>query len=92
VRAELFKNFSIGWTIRLNLLISGGRGRDLKPVYIPGFGNGGKNVSAGINYYLVWSIRYKTQRVITKKEVQQEEEEPEQQPATNSPEGVMPSP
>ncbi len=91
VRTELFRNFSIGWTIRLNLLISGGNGKDIKPVYIPGFGNGSKSVSAGVNYYIVWSIPYKIRQVITKKEIPQEEEEPVQEPSQNQPsEGFTP--
>jgi hypothetical protein len=28
VKTEIFRNFSMGWTIRLNLLISGGEGKD----------------------------------------------------------------
>lgn len=86
VRSELFRNVSIGWTIRLNLLLSAGTGKNVRPVYIPGFGNGGKSTSAGINYYIVWSIPYKTKRVIIKKEVPQEEEETEQEsPSTTQP-------
>jgi hypothetical protein len=86
VRAELFKNFSIGWTIRLRFLISGGGGKDLRPVYFPGFGDGGKNVSAGFNYYLTWNIPFKKIRVITKVPPPEEPEEsgeetaPAQQP------------
>ena len=59
LRTELFKNFSIGWTLRLRILLYGGTRRDLKPVYIPGYGNGTKSFSPGINYYFTWSIPYK---------------------------------
>ncbi len=85
VRTELFKNLSIGWTIRLRLLVSGGGGKDLRPIYFPGFGNSGKTVNTGMNYYIVWSIPYKTKRVITIPEVQEEEteEEPTQTPQPN---------
>jgi hypothetical protein len=75
VKTELFRNFSIGWTIRLRMLISGGGGKDLRPIYFPGFGPGGKTVNAGINYYLVWNIPYRTKRVIIKKEVPEETEQ-----------------
>jgi hypothetical protein len=81
VRTELFKNFSMGWTIRLKLLISGGGGKDLSPIYFPGYGNGGNRTAAGISYFLTWNIRYKTKTVITKPEVPEEPEETE-------PEGV----
>lgn len=79
VRTELFRNFSIGWNIRLKLLISGGGGRDLKPIYFPGYGSGGKRTAAGISYYLVWNIPYRTKTVITKPEIQEEPEEMEQE-------------
>lgn len=87
MRAELFRNFSIGWNVRLRLLISGGGAKEVAPVYIPGFGTGGKNTSAGINYYMVISIPYRTKTVITKKEVPQEEEETEQKPEEQSSSG-----
>ncbi len=83
VRTELFRNVSIGWSIRLRLLISGGGGKDLRPIYFPGFGNSSKGTNAGINYYLLWSIPYKSKRVIIKPEVKEEEPEeemPEREP------------
>jgi hypothetical protein len=73
VKTEIFRNFSMGWTIRLNLLISGGGGRDLRPIYFPGYGNGGKRTAAGISYFITWNIPYKTKTVITKPEVVEEE-------------------
>jgi hypothetical protein len=73
VKTEIFRNFSIGWTIRLKLLISGGGGRDLRPIYLPGYGNGGKQSAAGISYFITWNIPYKTKTVITKPEVIEEE-------------------
>lgn len=85
VRTELFRNFSIGWNIRLKLLISGGGGRDVKPIYFPGYGNGGKKTAAGISYYLMWNIPFKTIRVITKPEIPEETEEVEGEPANNAP-------
>lgn len=77
VKTEIFRNFSMGWTIRLKLLISGGEGKDLRPIYFPGYGNGGKRTAAGISYFLTWNIPYKTKTVITKPEVPEETEEPE---------------
>jgi hypothetical protein len=77
VKTELFKNFSMGWTIRLKLLISGGGGKDLRPIYFPGYGNGGNRTTAGISYYFTWNIPYKTKTVITKPEVPEETVEPE---------------
>lgn len=58
-RAELFNNLYIGWAVRLRLLVHSGAGKDVKAIYIPGFGNGSKSFSPGINYFLIWSIPYK---------------------------------
>jgi hypothetical protein len=74
-RAEVFKNFSIGWAVRLRLLLHTGTGKDMKPVYFPGFGAAGKKFSPGINYFLVWNIPFKTIKAIIKKEEPEEEEE-----------------
>ncbi len=73
VKTEIFRNFSMGWTIRLKLLISGGGGKDLRPIYFPGYGNGGRRTTAGISYFLTWNIPYKTKTVITKPEAIEEE-------------------
>lgn len=75
VRAEVFRNFSIGWTVSLRFLLSAGTGKDLRPVYFPGFGNGAKSFSTGLSYFLVWNIPYKKITVITKKEVPAETDE-----------------
>jgi hypothetical protein len=82
VKTEIFRNFSMGWTVRMKLLISGGGGRDLTPVYFPGYGNGGKRTAAGISYFITWNIPYKTKTVITKPEPV--EEEPEETSAQES--------
>jgi len=80
VKTEIFRNFSMGWTIRLKMLISGGGGKDLRPIYFPGYGNGGRRTTAGISYFLTWNIPYKTKTVITKPEaVEEETDETEQE-------------
>jgi hypothetical protein len=75
VRAEVFKNFSIGWTISLRMLLYASTGKDLRSIYFPGFGNGGKTVSTGLNYFIVWNIPYKKINAIIKKEVPEETED-----------------
>jgi hypothetical protein len=75
VRAEVFKNLSMGWTVRLKLLLSGGGGKDLRPISIPGYGNGGRITNAGISYFITWNIPYKTKTVIIKPELPDEEDE-----------------
>jgi len=75
VRAEIFKNLSMGWTIRLKLLLSGGGGKDLRPISIPGYGNGGRITNGGISYFITWNIPYKTKTVIIKPELPDEDDE-----------------
>jgi hypothetical protein len=75
VRAEILKNLSIGWTISLRMLLYTGTGKDLRPIYFPGFGNGAKAVTTGLNYFIVWNIPYKKINVIIRKEVPEEVDE-----------------
>lgn len=82
MRAEIFRNFSMGWSISLRMLLYSGKYEGLKPVYIPGFGNAQKRVSAGFSYFIVWNMHYKKIRVITKKEEPEEPDETEE--PTNS--------
>jgi hypothetical protein len=72
VRAEIFKNFSVGWTISIRALVYTSTGKDLKPVYFPGYGDGAKSITAGMSYYLVWNIPYKKIKAIMKKEAPEE--------------------
>jgi hypothetical protein len=66
VRAELFRNFSMGWNVSLRLLVHCNSGEDLKPVMIPGFGDGSRKINPGIHYFVVWNIPYRKIHVITK--------------------------
>lgn len=75
VRAEVFKNISMGWTVRLKLLLSGGGGKNLSPISIPGYGNGGRITNGGISYFITWNIPYKAKTVIIKPELPDEDEE-----------------
>jgi Domain of unknown function (DUF6048) len=74
VRAELLNHFSIGWAISLRALVYSGTGKNLKPVYFPGFGNGTKTIATGLSYFIVWNIPYKRINAIMKKEAKQEED------------------
>jgi hypothetical protein len=75
VRAEIFKNFSMGWSIGMRLLVSSGSDKDVRPIYLPGFGSAAKVITAGINYFLVWNIPFKTKNVIMKKPAPEENED-----------------
>lgn len=75
VRAEIWKNISMGWTVSLKKMIDPGTGRHLKPVYLPGYGNGSKSFSPGISYFIIWSIPFKNKRVIILPEPEEEEDQ-----------------
>lgn len=81
VRAEILKNVSLGWNLRLRLLISGGGNNDIRPIYFPGYGNGGKKTAAGISYYLTWNIPWKVKTVITRPPIPEEPDEDEDFPS-----------
>jgi hypothetical protein len=81
VRTEIFNHLSIGWSISLRMLLYTGTGKNLRPVYFPGFGDGTKTITTGMNYFIVWNIPYKKIKVILKKEVK---EEPEDNTDTNN--------
>lgn len=70
-RAELFKNFSIGWSVNLRKLISPGQKKDLRPLWLPGYGSG-ESVTAGAAYYISWNIPYRKIRVGLKKDEPEE--------------------
>ena len=76
IRSEVFKNFSIGWSISLRMLLYNGTGKDNKPIYLPGFGKGDSKVSTGIGYYIMWSFPFKNIRYIVKPEPVEEPVEP----------------
>lgn len=84
IRTEIFKNFSMGWSVGMRLLVSSGAGKDVRPIYLPGFGNAAKVLTAGVNYFLVWNIPFKTKNVILKKPVPEEPEENDTQNQNNS--------
>jgi hypothetical protein len=59
------------------MLLYSGTGKDLKSIYLPGFGDGTKTISTGLSYFIVWNIPYKKINVIQKKEVKEETDEDE---------------
>ena len=75
VRIEFLKNFSMGWSVSLKKLIYSGTGKDLRPIFFPGYGTGGNQFSTGISYFLVLNIPYKKIKIEIKKEVPEETEE-----------------
>jgi hypothetical protein len=76
-RAELFRNISIGWLVSIRKMIYTGADKDLRPIYYPGYGSGGRTLSYGINYYISWNIPYRDIKVKIKPEPVEEPEEDE---------------
>lgn len=74
-RAELFKNLSIGWSVSLRKQLFYKASGDIRPIFIPGYGNGEKGFSAGISYFIVWNFRFKEIIVPVKQEAPEETEE-----------------
>lgn len=72
-RTELFPGVTIGWNLYMRLLISAGAGKDLKPVWMPGYGAATKGMATAAEYYVSLSIPYKRRRVI----IMPKTEEPE---------------
>jgi len=58
IKAELFRNVLIGWSLRLKLLLSSSFGDDNCPVYIPGMSETDGSINAGISYYIAWQIPF----------------------------------
>ncbi len=75
VRAELFKNLSIGWNINIRVILRTSTGNDLKALYLPGFGNASKKVNTSLSYFITWNIPYRTKRVIILPPAPEEDEE-----------------
>ncbi len=77
-RAEVFNNFSLGWSLNLRKLLFSGTGKDLRPIYFPGYGSGDETISFGINYFLTWNIPFMKIKVSVKQEEPEETEEIEE--------------
>jgi hypothetical protein len=81
VRTELFPGVTIGWNLVLRMLITPGSGRDMRPVWMPGFGDATSRMSTGAEYYVSFTIPYKKVRVVIKPKQQVSEDEGEENPA-----------
>lgn len=77
VRTEIFPGMTIGWNLYLRMLISAGAGKDLKPVWMPGYGAGTSGITTGAEYYISISIPYRKIRVVIKPKQQESEDEEE---------------
>ena len=78
VRTELFNGVTIGWNVYMRLLISAGAGKDLNPIWMPGYGDATSGMTTGAEYYVSFSIPYKKIKVIIKPKPVEEDEEGEE--------------
>ncbi len=90
VRTQLLPGVTIGWNICLRLLISAGAGRDLKPVWMPGYGAGTSSSAAWAEYFVSISLPYKkvTTVVMPKISDQGEDEENSRQGGSTGGTGI----
>jgi hypothetical protein len=58
-RAEIFKNFYIGWKIQLRVFLLNTGEDVLTPYIVPGFGSGDNSVNAAFSYTLEYMIPWK---------------------------------
>jgi hypothetical protein len=59
LRGEIFKNFYMGYTIRIKQIVSRAEYGDVHPYWIPGFGKGSKSTSIGMSYCVFYAIPIK---------------------------------
>ena len=74
IRAEIIKNISLGWSVSLRKILSTGTGKDVKPMYLPGYGNGTKSFDFALSYFIIWNIPHKEKRVIIQPPVEESDE------------------
>ncbi|MCD4770019.1 MAG: DUF6048 family protein [Bacteroidales bacterium] len=58
IKAELFRNVLIGWSLRLKLLLSRSFGDNNRPVDIPGMSGTDGGINTGILFYIAWQIPF----------------------------------
>lgn len=75
VRTSLLPGVTVGWNLYMRLLISAGAGKDLKPVWMPGYGPGTSGLSTGAEYYVSIEIPYRKIKVYIKPKIRESDEE-----------------
>jgi len=56
IRAEIFKNFFMGWSISGRIMLKQGKEYYMDPYNIPGYGNGSSKTGMGFNYSIFYRI------------------------------------
>lgn len=63
IRGEIFKNFYMGYTIRIKTRLDNTDYGSYKPFWIPGFGKSTKNWSMGMSYSVFYAIPIKNPKL-----------------------------
>lgn len=63
IRAELFWNFSMGWSVRGRIRLAHNGYSNLDPYNVPGYGNGIKKSNLGFNFSLYFRIPFYNQKI-----------------------------
>jgi hypothetical protein len=58
IRAELFRNFFIGWSLRTRFRLAHTKDQYMDPYNIPGFGKGSKKANVGFNFSVYYRIPF----------------------------------
>lgn len=58
VKTEIFRNFFLGWNIRMKIKLAGKMDENNKPALIPGFGNPNKRVNPGVTFSVFYLIPF----------------------------------
>ncbi|HKK43487.1 MAG TPA: DUF6048 family protein [Bacteroidales bacterium] len=77
IRTEIFRSLSLGCSVNIRMLIHTGLGKDLRPIYFPGYGPGANKTSTSFSYFLIWNIPFKKIRVIQQKAPPEESDDTE---------------
>ncbi|MFC2116032.1 DUF6048 family protein [Bacteroidota bacterium] len=76
IRAELFKNVFIGWSVLANIKIAQMEDPNMTPYNIPGFGKGDKRATIIINYTIAYRLPlqwYNPKKIVKKRSIPEEE-------------------
>jgi hypothetical protein len=68
IRAELFKGFFIGWSVRGRVRLAHSGYGSMEPYNVPGYGNGSKKSNLGFNFSIYYRIPLFKQTVNYKKQ------------------------
>lgn len=69
IKVELLQHFMLGWNLRGRFLLNETSFRELRPVFIAGFGRGDRSTVFDFNIFVSYSLRWDGQKDIVKPEL-----------------------